>query len=389
LTGIGSYLLNYAATTPLNTGAILAGIFVLVLLIVAQNFLLWRPLTQWAERYRFDTAPSGEAEVQGRAPFRRMTGLVNRAYTAGLSMVGVVRHPLQRLGIRRTGGSIHTSMPGERAPKHHRVVEFFVRYVSLGAILVAAWLMVIALGVAIFSLYTQPSNYSPQVLSYMALIPEALGLSAFHLVLAYFLALGISIPLALYVFRHAKAARYGLPVIQIVAAVPATALFPLFLFSLKDYIGSDATVVFVLLTGMLWYLFFNILSGLRSIPPDLDEAARSMGLKGTKYYRRLVFPAIFSSFVTGSITALGGGWNTLILAEYINYKTHTFSTLGIGQLIDIGTAPVSSGGLGGLGTPGEALMVAAVLTLVVTVVIVNRVIWKPLYRLSTDKYRYD
>jgi NitT/TauT family transport system permease protein len=387
LPGIGSYLLTYAATTPLNTGAMLAGIFVLVLVIVLQNFFLWRPLSSWAEKYRYDTAPSGEGGEQGKTPFRRMSGVVNRAYSAGLSMVKVVRHPLARLGIRRGGGSIHTSMPGERAPRRHRLFMFMTRYLALGGILVVAWLMVIALGVGIFTLYTQP--VTPPVMHYMDLIPEALGLSAFHLVLAYLLSLAIAIPLAVYIYRHATAARYGLPVIQIIAAVPATALFPLFLFSLKDYIGSDATVVFVLLTGMLWYLFFNILSGLRSIPPDLEEASRSMGLKGYKYYRRLVFPAIFSSFVTGSITAMGGGWNTLIIAEYINYRSHVFSTLGIGQLIDIGTYPISMGGLGGVGEAGEALMVAAVLVLVVTVVIVNRVIWKPLYRLSTDRYRYD
>ena len=37
----------------------------------------------------------------------------------------------------------------------------------------------------------------------------------------------------------------------------------------------------------------------------------------TAINKRLILPAIFPSFVTGSITAFGGGWNTLIIAEYL------------------------------------------------------------------------
>jgi NitT/TauT family transport system permease protein len=381
LPGIGSFLLINAA--PLDTGAVLGGIFVLVIVIVLLNFLVWRPLSSWAERFRYDTAPSGAGgEGGGGAPFRRVSGAVARAYTAGRSMVKVISHPLARLGIRRAGGSIHTPMPGERAPKHHRFLMTFLYYLSLGSILVVSWLLLITIGVGVYSVYTKP--VSAQVMGYIEEIPLALGYSAVHLVLAYLLCLAITFPLAIYLFRHARAARVGLPAIQIIASIPATALFPLFLFTLNNVIGTGAAVVFVLLTGMLWYLFFNILAGLRSIPPDLDEAARSLGLKGTKYYRRMLFPAIFSSFVTGSITALGGGWNTLIIAEYIDYNGHKFSSLGIGQLIDIGTYNSTLGGISSL-----ALVVAAILTLVITVVVVNRVVWKPLYRLATERYRYD
>ena len=95
----------------------------------------------------------------------------------------------------------------------------------------------------------------------------------------------------------------------------------------------------------------------------------------------MLLPGIFPALVTGSITAFGGGWNTLIVAEYLSLGNgRTFSVLGIGELIDLGSQ---------LGSSGDALLATALLTLVVTVVAINELIWKPLYRRAVAKYRYD
>ena len=126
------------------------------------------------------------------------------------------------------------------------------------------------------------------------------------------------------------------------------------------------------------------LSGIRSLPPDLEEAARSYGLTGRRFLRRVLLPGIFPALVTGSITAFGGGWNTLIVAEYLSVggggAGQSLSVLGIGQLIDIATE---------LGQPGNPLMAVALLTLVATVIAINELIWKPLYRRAVTQYRYD
>jgi NitT/TauT family transport system permease protein len=136
----------------------------------------------------------------------------------------------------------------------------------------------------------------------------------------------------------------------------------------------------MLLTGMEWYLFFNILSGIRGIPPDLEEAARAFGLTRWQYYRRLLLPGILPAFITGSITAFGGGWNTLIVAEYFAGPTQTFQVLGIGELIDVGNKA---------GGSGLALMVAALFAMVGTVVGINELFWKRWYRIAVEKYKFD
>jgi NitT/TauT family transport system permease protein len=207
-----------------------------------------------------------------------------------------------------------------------------------------------------------------------------MGASLLRVVAAYGICLAIALPLAVWIARRPRAGRAGLPVIEVVASFPATALFPVIIFELVPYISAEGAAVLMLLTGMLWYLFFNLLSGVRSLPPDLEEAARSFGLKGRQFFRRVLLPGVFPALITGSITAFGGGWNTLIVAEYLSAgPSQTLSVLGIGQRIDIGYAEPN----------GYPLMVAALFTLILTVITINELIWKPLYRRAVEQYRYD
>ncbi len=368
LPGIGSYLLLAATTHDGN--ALAAGLVVLVILITLLDILLWRPLGRWAEKYRYDTAPSTEAggPTGGRravAPLRRAVAQLARRVRTGFITAST---PFTSLGAFALG----------RGPTRRRsFLATTARYVGLGSVLVLVWLLVIAVGVAVYDIYVHPIG--PLALTQMGQLPIALASSMGRLISAYMLSFAIAFPLALVLTRRPRAARLGLPVVEIVASVPATAIFPLIVFVLLRYFGFQATSILMLSTGMIWYLFFNLLSGMRAIPPDLDEAARSFGVAGRPYYRRVLLPAVFPALITGSITAFGGGWNTLIVAEYLSYGTHTvYQVPGIGQLLDVGYAEGS-----------YAVFVAALFTLVVTVVVLNELLWKPLYRRAIEKYRYD
>ncbi|HUI38905.1 MAG TPA: ABC transporter permease subunit [Thermoplasmata archaeon] len=370
LPGIGTYLLTAAGSrdgTALTTGLVL-----LVLLIIVLDLFVWRPLGRWAEKYRYDQTPSGEGEVTGgprlRAPLARAVGLVRRGLVTGVTRIGL---PFVALASRVSGGPRGPPRPFRRT---------MVRYLALGSVLVCVWLLLIAIIVSVYHVATGP--ISPMVRDQLLTLPAALGSSAGRLAAAYAISVAIALPLASALVQSPRLYRLGLPAVEIVASVPATALFPAFLFVLLPDIGAEATSILMLVTGMIWYLFFNLLSGMRGIPPDLTEAARSYGITGNRYRRRLLLPAIFPAFVTGSITALGGGWNALVIAEYLHGGVNgaqVFRVLGIGELIDIGNA--EAGGL--------PLMVAALFTMVLVVVVVNELIWKPLYRRAVEKYRYD
>jgi len=368
LPGIGSFL-SFSASDH-NTNAFLAGIFVLVIVIAVLDFAVWRPLSKWAERFRYDTSPSGEGEVlserDSASRFSRVAAYVRRGVRTSVTRISTPLVQLAAIAVR----------PSRRSERRQTAISYF----GIGVILVLAWLMLIALVVAIFHVFTGP--ILPGVARQIELLPLAMGASALRVTAAYAICLAIALPLGLLLARSARASKFGMPTVEVIASFPATALFPVIIFELIPYISPEGAAILMLITGMLWYLFFNIISGLRAIPPDLEEAARSFGLRGWKRFTRIVLPGIFPALITGSITAFGGGWNTLIVAEYLNVgSSRSLSLFGIGRAIDVGYAMANHA--------GYPLMVAALLTLVASVVAINELIWKPLYRRAVEKYRYD
>ncbi|MGA8274853.1 MAG: ABC transporter permease subunit, partial [Thermoplasmata archaeon] len=360
LPGIGSYL-SFAAGNH-NGTAFLTGLVLLVILIALLDFGVWRPLGHFAERFRYDQSPSGEGEVVGMGAtstrFRRAAAYISRGVRSGVTRVSTPLVQLAAIPFRSSSGR-------RRTDGRHPALYYGI----LGGILVAVWLLLIEISVAIFDVFSAPiiSSVRGQILE----VPIALGLSLVRVVVAFAFCLSIALPLAVVLSRRPRAARVGLPIVEVVASFPATALFPVIIFELLPYISGEGAAILMLMTGMLWYLFFNLLSGVRSLPPDLEEASRSFGVKGRGFFTKVLLPGIFPALITGSITAFGGGWNTLIVAEYLNVGTsQKFQLLGIGSAIDVGYAEPN----------GLPLMVAALLTLVFAVIAINELIWKPLYR---------
>jgi len=89
-------------------------------------------------------------------------------------------------------------------------------------------------------------------------------------------------------------------------------------------------------------------------------------------------PSLFPYLITGLITASGGAWNASIVAEYVQFAGQTHSTLGLGALIAEAT-----------GRGDYALLLGSTLTMVLVVLLINRFVWRRLFRLAADRYRMD
>ena len=79
--------------------------------------------------------------------------------------------------------------------------------------------------------------------------------------------------------------------------MPATALFPVIVvFVIEVTGGMNLASILLILTGMQWYLLFNLLAGVNQIPEDLKEAARAFGLEPMRHLAqaRPAGPAAFA-----------------------------------------------------------------------------------------------
>jgi len=123
-------------------------------------------------------------------------------------------------------------------------------------------------------------------------------------------------------------------------------------------------------------MFFNLIGGVRAISGDVEETARAFRATKSHYLKRVLFPAIYPSFITGSITSWGGGWNSLVVAEFIIFGYKTYTVTGIGSLLD--KAAYYTGN-----TVLILIIIGAMMTVIVTI---NRLVWRRVYRRVINKY---
>jgi NitT/TauT family transport system permease protein len=364
LPGLGAFLSQTAFLG--NYGALLWGLVVLATLVVAVELLVWRPLYLYADRFRFDTVAPTERRTSRATTFYRFL-FPHRAISPAL-------HRRRDAAVPRPPPMSETWQRRLRSERNIRVAR---RLIALAGLVLMGVIAAIVLGALVNALRMPLTTDEESV-------PLALIASTIRLAIAYVITLVWTVPVAIWVARNERAARWVLPTTEILASIPAVALFPVIVVLLVNATGGlEIPSIILVLTGMQWYVLFNIISGARLIPADLIAAAELSGLRGWLLWRRLYLPAMAPSLITGSITAWGGGWNALIVSEYVATSSRTYSAFGIGNLIDKAV-------FGATGSATNAnLFVISLVSMVAYIYALNLLIWKPLYRRVLTKYKME
>jgi NitT/TauT family transport system permease protein len=351
LPGLGSVLSVAFARGDLKLAT--AALLTLIAVVLAIEFAVWRPLRAWSTRFRYDTQPSG-AEEPTRLPDFGLPALLRPLRAAARAL-------WRRLTLARA--NLYGAAVARASARVWQVGRW-----PLGVGL-ALYVALALLGVVRALLPPWP----PEAAS----LPLALLFSFLRINVAYLLALLWIIPVALWASDHPRGARTLSTVAQVGASIPATAFFPVLVALLVGRLGGmEAISVLLALTGMQWYLLFNMLAGVQRVPNDLRESLRSLGLSRREIHRKLVLPACMPSLVTGSVVAWGGTWNALILSEYVSYRGEVYQVTGLGAMLNRATFQ----------TGNRTVLFLSLALLVVTVVTFNRVVWDRLYRYVQRRY---
>jgi NitT/TauT family transport system permease protein len=168
-------------------------------------------------------------------------------------------------------------------------------------------------------------------------------------------------------------------VVQILASFPSNLLFPFLVIAfIALHLSLDIGSILLMAVGAQWYILFNAIAGAIGIPNDLREMSTSFRIPRRQRWRKVILPAIFPAYVTGGITAAGGAWNASIVAEVTVWGTHHLSAEGLGAYI----AHAS-----GSAAPDHfAKVLTGVIVMSLFVVLVNRLLWRRLYRLAESHF---
>lgn len=350
LPGIGSYVA--LALEQRDIAAVFYAIVAMLVVILAYDQLLFRPLVAWSAKFRFEMTASAPVAD----PW--MLRLVRRAHL--LRIAGEwTGDTLGRLG----GLRLAPGLPGgawARSPS--RAVD-------------AAWLIVLALLVAA-SLWAI-ATYVSATLSW-ADAGQAFVLGLYTLLrVAVVLVVSalIWVPIGTWLGLRPAWAQRAQPVAQFLAAFPANLFFPIVVLAIVHFhLNTDIWLTPLMLLGTQWYLLFNVVAGAAAFPADLKEAAANLGIRRVLWWRRVMLPGIFPYLITGAITASGNAWNTSIVAEVASWGNTRLTAHGLGAYIAEATAAGDT-----------AKVVLGVAVMAALVLVVNRLIWRPLYAFAVRR----
>lgn len=353
LPGVGSFVAQSAAENKL--GNIWWAILSMIVVVLAIDFFLWKPLTAWAERFRITQSASDEERKSAVLTLIRHSHadeVISKLFSPIREWLEIITRPFGRTG---------SQWPRKASQR------------KLGDLVFNIVMAVLILGLAAQMLYFVATRTGLQEFA----TAGALGALTFaRVAVLIFVSSLIWVPVGVYIGMNPKISRIMQPVVQILASFPANFVFPFaMMWFMAWHIDLGWGSIILMALGTQWYILFNVIAGASAIPDDLREMTRSFRLNRMLKWKTLVLPAIFGSWCTGGITAAGGAWNASIVAEIVEYGKNHMATQGLGAYITNATT---------VGDSVKTLVGVTVMSLIV--VLSNRLFWTPLQRYSAKRF---
>jgi NitT/TauT family transport system permease protein len=360
LPGLGSYLQTAADSGDIH--ALEAGFAVVILIVVATDQLVWRPLIAWSDKFKFEQVESADRVTSPILNLLQRSALLT-------SLPGQLWSHIEEPMYRRFART-----------NEARVVHPLDEGTSRSTASPALWtiailaLTVVGWGALQAVLMLRTVTWPELKLLLEGAVATFLRVNAALLISALW-----TIPVGVSIGFNPKIARFIQPLAQILASVPATAFFPILLIGLVK-IGGGLGIgsIALMLLGTQWYILFNVIAGAMSIPSDLREVSSLYRFTRWQRWTRLILPGIFPYLITGMVTASGGAWNASVFAEYSRMPGRTLQTIGLGAQIDAAT---DSGRF--------PVLLLATIFISLMVVTMNRLVWRRLYRLAETRYKLE
>ncbi len=353
LPGIGSYVA--AAVAAKNMSALGWAVLTMAVVIFLVDQLFWRPLVAWSDKFRLEQSASADAPqswVYDLLRSSRLTRVPGALWSPVGDAIGSTLRSLTRVRRER-------AMP---------VASRLTNTLYNGTLIVVVAVLVV-LCVHFILTSVGLAEVGKVLLLGLFTFVRVLVLLAFATV--------IWTPIGVAIGFSPKLARVAQPVALFLASFPANFIFPFATLAfIRYHVSINVGSMLLMALGAQWYILFNSIAGAQSIPTDLREMAADCNLKGWKRWKRLIIPGIFSSWVTGGITASGGAWNASIVSEIVAWGSTTLVAAGLGAYIAEAT---------GKGDWPRITLGVGVMSLYV--IFLNRVLWRRLYALAERKYR--
>lgn len=354
LPGIGSYIA--LAIKQADSLAIFYAIACMLITILLYDQLLFRPLVKWAEKFKVEQTSSDKTSSSWVMSFWMRTRVLRDLGTwFGAQMEKIIN---AKIFLRRRKN------PHFLTAKYTKEIDW-------------TWNAILVL-VLLAAIYVLLRFIKHQLSLGEVLFVIKLGCYTGLRVLATIIVCtAVWVPIGVWIGLRPRIASVVQPVAQFLAAFPANLLFPIVVVLIvRLQLNVNIWTTPLMILGTQWYVLFNVIAGASAIPKDLKQVAENFGLKGWLWWRRLILPGIFPYYITGAITAVGGAWNTSIVAEVVTWGKTTLEAQGLGAYVAHYTGNFAHTVL------GVSIMCLLVFSL-------NHILWRPLYQIAIRRYQIE
>jgi NitT/TauT family transport system permease protein len=220
----------------------------------------------------------------------------------------------------------------------------------------------------------------------LSLDPWMLPYYLLRTTLRMFLALGASLVFscifAAVAAKYRTAERIMVPLLDILQSIPILgflsitvtgfiALFP------GNLLGVECAAIFAIFTSQAWNMAFSLYQSMRTVPAELQEAARVFHLSGWQRFWRLELPFAMPGLLWNMMMSMSGGWFFVVASEAISVSNQNIKLPGVGSYIALA---IEARDLDAIGWAIGGMLVG--------IVLYDQLFFRPLIAWA-DKFRFE
>ena len=169
-------------------------------------------------------------------------------------------------------------------------------------------------------------------------LPEYALQSTLRMFAAIIVSLAFTSSVATLAAKNRRADQIIIPALDILQSVPVlgfltfTVVFFMGLFP-GSRMGAELAAIFAIFTSQAWNMAFSFYQSLKTVPTELDEAARHFQLSAWMRFWRVEAPFAAPGLIWNTMMSMSGGWFFVVASEAITVGSTEVRLPGIGSYL--------------------------------------------------------
>src|SRR5580658_2066917 len=213
-------------------------------------------------------------------------------------------------------------------------------------------------------------------------LPEYAARTTLRMLIAMVLSLLFTFTYATLAAKNKHAERLLVPLLDILQSVPILGFISVtvvFFMALAPgrVLGAEFAAIFAIFTSQAWNMAFSFYQSLRTVPVELEEAARNFRLTPWMRFWRLDVPFAMPQLIWNMMMSMSGSWFFVVASEAISVGNTTVTLPGVGSYIALA-----------IEHRDLHAVLWAIVAMLVVILIYDQVLFRPLVAWA-DRFRFE